>query len=155
MDPDQVRSQVSYLAQRIDNSDDPKEWRNLTKELIPWIILFWDVHPHSAMEMLEYITMRLPVSLAHAFVRKVVLGWRSKDSYDPNAGGGAGHCYLSALILSENFDLAEDPWVERVLSYTLDKELNYPRFDQMRDGVRKEAIIRAVATSIRSAEKDG
>jgi hypothetical protein len=99
------------------------------------------------MEMLEVSTMRLPLSLAHAFVRKVVLGWRKKATYNADAGGGADHCYLSALILSENYDLAEHPWAERVLPYTLDKELKYPRFDRMRDAARKEAIVRAIAAS--------
>jgi hypothetical protein len=99
------------------------------------------------MELLEYCTMQLPVSLAHAFVRKVVLGWREKATYNPDAGGNADHCYLSSLILSENFDLAERPWVDRVLPYTLDKELNHSRFERMRDGARKEAIVKVIATS--------
>ena len=155
MEPNQVRSEVKRLVGLIDKSEDPKEWMNYTKELIPWMILYWDVNPHGAMEMLEYTTMRLPISLAHAFVRRVVIGWRAKETYNPNAGGGAGHCYLSALILSENFDLAEDALLEQVLTYTLDKELNYSRFDRMRDGVRKEAIVRSIATSIGSTDQDG
>jgi hypothetical protein len=154
LDPNEVRGEVSRLARLIDNSEDPKEWNNHIKELIPWLIAFWDVHPHSAMEMLEFTTMRLPIPLAHAFVRKVVLGWRKKDTYNPNAGGGAGHCFLSALILSENFDLAEDALLDKELTYTLDKELNYSRFDRMRDGERKEAIVRSIAASTGRTDQD-
>lgn len=154
MDSAQVRSEVRRLVDLIDQSENPNDWNKHTKELIPWMILFWDVHPHSAMEILEFTTMRLPISLAHAFVRKVVLGWRAKDTYNAYAGGGAGHCYLSALIFSENFDLAEDPWLETVLTYTLDKELNYSRFDRMRDSVRKEAIVRSIAASVGNKDPD-
>jgi hypothetical protein len=147
LDAKEVRGQAGSLADRLKEAEDLEEWRDLSRQLIPLMIAYWDVHPHSAMEMLEYCTMQLPVSLAHAFVRKVVLGWREKATYNPDAGGAADHCYLSALILSENFDLAEHPWVDRVLPYTLDKELNYSRFERMRDGARKEAIVRAIATS--------
>ena len=147
MEGNQVRNRVSQLAGQLDKSEDPHEWREVVHELIPLMIEYWDLHPHSAMEMLEYSVMRLPISLAHAFVRKVVLGWREKSTYNPDAGGGADHCYLSALILSENFDLAEHPWVDRVLPYTINKELKYSRFERMRDGKRKEDIVRAIATS--------
>lgn len=148
---DEVRAQVSTLSKRLDNTDDPREWKTIALELVPPMIDYWDVHAHSAMEMLEVCAMRLPVSLAHALVRSVVLGWRKKPTYSPDAGGSADHCYLSALILSENFDLAEHPWIEnRVLSYTLDKELKYSRFNRMRDGARKEEIVRAIAASVRS-----
>lgn len=143
-----VRNRVSQLAQLLRETEDPKEWMRITQELVEPMIAYWDVHPHSAMEMLEVCTMALPVAVAHAFVRNVVLGWRKKPTYSPDAGGSADHCYLSALIFSENFDMAEHPWVDqRVLRYTLDKELNYSRFDRMRDGVRKEHIIREIAAS--------
>lgn len=145
MDRNYVRTRTSELSGKLNNSEDPSEWRELAHELAPLMVDYWDIHPHSAMEMLEYSAMRLPLSLAHAFVRKVVLGWRQKETYNPDAGGGADHCYLSALILSENFDLAERPWVDRVLPYTLEKELKYSRFDRMRDGSRREAIVRAIA----------
>lgn len=146
---DEVRSRVSSLSKRVETTEDPREWKEITLELIPAMIDYWDVHPHSAMEMLEVCTMRLPVPLAHAFVRSVVLGWRRKPTYSPDAGGGADHCYLSALILSENFDLAEHPWIEGgILAQTLDKELKYSRFNRMRDGARKEEIVRAIAAAV-------
>jgi hypothetical protein len=147
MSGEDVRSQASSLSKKLEQLEDEQELKETTEQLIPVMIAYWDVHPHSAMEMLEYSTMRLPLPLSHAFVRKVVLGWRQKANYDADAGGGADHCYMSALILSENFDLAEHPWADRVLPYTLDKELNYPRFDRMRDAVRREAIVRAIAAS--------
>jgi len=144
-----VRHNVSALAQRLQKTENPQEWKSIAHELVPLMIEYWDLHPHSAMEMLEVCTMYLPVPLAHAFVRKIVLGWRQNPTYAPTAGGGADHCYLSALIFSENYDLAEHPWVEgRVLQYTLDKELSYSRFERMRDGARKEEIIRAIAEAV-------
>jgi hypothetical protein len=94
------------------------------------------------MEMLEVFAHCLPVDLAHPLVRSVVLGWREKPTYDPDAGGSADHCYMSALILSENYDLAEHPWAERVLPPTLDKELNYER--PMRDADRKRALVQRI-----------
>lgn len=149
----EVSSRVSELAQGLEHTEDLQRLKVITRELIPWMIAYWDEHPHSAMEMLEFCTMRLPVSIAHAFVRKVVLGWRQKPTYTPDAGGNADHCYLSALIFSENYDLAEHPWVEsRVLRSTFDKELKYPRFDRMRDGTRKEQIIRAIADAAHYSE---
>ena len=145
MDDAEVRDLARRLVERIDRSDDDSELRELARELVPVLIAYWDVHPHSAMEMLEWSVIRLPLSLSHALVRRVVSRWREKETYDPKAGGSADHCYLSALILSENLDLAEHPWVDDVLPRTLDKELKYPRFDRMRDAARREAMVRAIA----------
>ena len=145
---DDVPGMVSQLSHRLEEVEDAAERRSLVERLLPLMDAYWDRHPHSAMEMLEYTVMRLEVSLAHAFVRAVVLGWKKKATYDPGAGGGADHCYLSALILSENYDLADQPWASHVLPQTLSKELDYPRFDRMRDGERKEAIIRGIAAAV-------
>lgn len=143
-----VGSQTSECARRLEQTDNPQEWRQLVQQMIPLLSAYWDVHPHSAMEMLEYSTFRLPVPLAHALVREVVTNWKQKPTYDPEAGGNADHCYLSALILSENFDLADSGWVDRVLEKTLKKELGYPRFEQMRDPQKREALVRAIAQSV-------
>ena len=137
---DNVRKRASELTKQLRSSEDPGEWRRLAAELIPVLTEYWDVHPHSAMEMLEYTVHNLTVDLANPLVRTVVLAWRKKPDYSPDAGGAADHCYLSALILSENYDLAEHPWVERVLPSTLRKELNSPR--EMRDRERKLALVR-------------
>lgn len=147
MEDSEVRDVASELVKRIDRSDDESELRELAGELAPVLVAYWDVHPHSAMEMLESSVLRLPLSLSHALVRKVVSGWREKETYDPEAGGSADHCYLSALMLSENFELADRPWVDTVLPYTLDKELKYPRWDRMRDGARREVLVRSIAES--------
>ncbi len=148
MQDDDIRSAASNLTGRLSKTEDPVQWRELSEQLVPVLIAYWDVHPHSAMEMLEAATLRLPLSLAHAMVRTVVTEWKKKPNYAPTAGGGADHCYLSALILSENFDLADRPWAATVLPQTLDKELNYPRFERMRDGERRQALVREIAVSV-------
>lgn len=140
-----MRSEASRLCKELEQTEDAQEWKAIVQELVPVMIAYWDVHPHSAMEMLEVGTMRLPVSLAHAFVRQVVSGWKQKTSYNEDAGGGADHCFLSALIFSENVELVDPGWVERVLPYTIDKELKYSRFERMRDAKHKESIVRAIA----------
>ena len=53
------------------------------------------------------------------------------------------------MILSDNFDLAEHLWVDRVLPGTLEKELKYHRFGRMRDGRRKKAFVQEIAASAR------
>jgi hypothetical protein len=132
---------ASHLVNQLRTSDDANEWRKLSMDLIPIFTAYWDVHPHSAMEVLEAAVHNLPLELAHPLVRTVVLAWRKKATYSPDAGGTADHCYLSALILSENYDLAEHPWAKRVLPYTLDKDLRYRR--EMRDRGRKLALLEA------------
>jgi len=152
---DDVPGKVSQLSHRLEQVEDAAERRALVEQLLPLMDAYWDRHPHSAMEMLECTARRLEVSLAHAFVRKVVLGWRQKPGYDPRAGGAADHCYLSALILSENYDLADQPWASEVLPRTLSKELDYSRFDRMRDGARKEAIVRGIAAGVGYVRRRG
>ena len=137
-----VWQQTGQLMSLLCASEDPNEWANISAELTPVLIAFWDVQSHSAMECLEQAVLNLSVELAKPFVREVVLAWRNKPDYDPDAGGNADHCYLSALILSDNFDLAEYPWVEKVLPKTLEKELNYKR--EMRDYDRKFALLKTV-----------
>jgi hypothetical protein len=145
----EISSKTSRLAHRLSEATEPEELRQLSQQFIPLLTDYWDLHPHSAMEWLESLAMKLPLPLAHAVVRQVVMAWKKKPTYDPDAGGGADHCYLSALILSENYDLADHRWAARVLPYTLDKELKRPRFDRMRDGPAREALVRAIAESPR------
>ena len=148
-----IRRQTSELVSLLQVSEDPNEWANISIELIPMLIAYWDEHPHSAMEMLEVTVRNLPIKLAKPLVRGVVLAWRNNPDYDPDAGGSADHCYLSALILSDNFDLAESPWVERVLPYTLDKDLNYK--SKMRDYDLKIALLRTVEHVYRELSRLG
>jgi hypothetical protein len=133
---------ASKLVNQLRTSEDPKEWRKLSVDLIPILTAYWDVHPHSAMEVLESAVHSLPLELAHPLVRTVVLAWRKKATYSPDAGGAADHCYLSALILSENYDLADHTWAKRVLPYALDKDLKYRR--EMRDREPKLALLKAL-----------
>jgi hypothetical protein len=147
MNEEDIRSRASELTRQLEQSQESDEIRQLAQQLIPVLIAYWDVHPHSAMEMLEWTVMCLPLPLSHAVTRKVVAGWKAKETYDPQAGGSADHCYLSALILSENFDLADRPWVDEVLPTTLRKELKYPRWERMRDAEPREALVRSLAIS--------
>ncbi len=146
-----IGQETSKLVSLLQSSEDPDEWANISTELIPMLVAYWDEHPHSAMEMLEVTVHSLPIELAKPLVCEVVLAWRNKPDYDPDAGGSADHCYLSALILSDNFDLAEHPWVERVLPQTLNKELNYKR--EMRDYDRKFALLRTVQYASREPSR--
>lgn len=142
----QVR-RCGELLELLRASEDPNEWANISTELTPMLTAYWDYHPHSAMEVLEQAVLNLSVELAKPLVRDVVLAWRKKPTYRPDAGGSADHCYLSALILSDNSDLAEYPWAEGVLPRTLDKELNDR--DRMRDYDRKRVLVRNVQHSSR------
>jgi hypothetical protein len=91
------------------------------------------------MEMLEYTVNNLTVSMANPLVRSVVRGWRQRPNYSPDAGGNADHCYLAALILSENYDLAEPEWASRVLR---------KRSEWMRHGTRDEERKRDLIAAI-------
>ncbi len=144
---------VWKLVRLLEASEDLDEWANILTELTPMLIAYWDYHPHSAMEALEQAVLNLSVELSKPLVREVVSAWRKKPNYDPNRGGSAGHCYLSALILSDNFDLAEYPWAEKELPSALEKELNYRdyRHDRMRDYDRKLALVRNVQHSSRKS----
>ncbi|MDE0469878.1 MAG: hypothetical protein OYL97_22765 [Candidatus Poribacteria bacterium] len=146
-----IRTEASKLVSLLQASEDPDEWAHISTELIPILIAYWDEHPHSAMEMLEITVNNLSIELAKPLVREVILAWRNKPDYNPDAGGNADHCYLSALILSDNFDLAEYPWVERVLPKTLNKELNYKR--EMRDYDRKFALLKTVQYASRESSR--
>ena len=147
MNPADVSQRASSLCRELRELENPRDLPRIAKELTEVMSAYWGVHPHGAMEMLEVCVKLLPLPLAHAVVRRVVQVWHQEDSYDPKAGGSADHCYLSALILSENFDLADRPWVEDVLPKTLEKELSSSRFSGMRDGKKKEALVRGLVTS--------
>jgi len=147
----ELSSELIKLTGRLPEVTKPEELRQLGQQLIPLLTEYWDHHPHSAMECLERVATVLPLPLAHAIVRQIVAAWKKKPTYDPDAGGPADHCYLSALILSENFDLADQAWAARVLPSTLSKELKYRRFDRMPDGPAREALVRAIADSQRSS----
>lgn len=124
------------------------EVREKCNRLVPLLIAYWDIHPHSAMESLEYAARVLPLSIAHSVVRQTVMAWRQKSTYDPDAGGNANHCYLSALILSENYDIAEHPWADNILNKTLRKDLDptYGRRD-MRDADAKLELVKRLHQS--------
>jgi hypothetical protein len=131
------------VLREIEKSDDRDAIRSLAEQLVPLLVAYWDVSPHSAMESLLSAARDLPLALAHPVVRMVVRGWRQKPTYDPTAGGSADHCYLAALIFSENYDLAEHPWADNLLASTL-HAWGRDRSDSMRDGRLKMALTAGV-----------
>lgn len=89
--------------------------------IVQGAIDYWDQHPHSAMESLESIAHALPFKFAQVAIREIVMQWKSKANYSWRAGGSADHCFLSALFLSGNEDLAEETFVANCLSSILEK----------------------------------
>ena len=87
-----IRQETSRLVHLLQTSEDRDEWENISTELIPMLVAYWDEHPHSAMEMLEVTVRSLPIKLAQPLVCKVVSAWKNKPNYDPDAGGNADHC---------------------------------------------------------------
>jgi hypothetical protein len=140
-----VRGRTHELVDQLRETQNAEEWRRISIELVPLLTAYWDVHPHSAMEMLESTVNNLPVSLANPLVRAVVRGWKQRPNYNPDAGGNAGHCYLAALILSENFDLAEPEWASRVMRN---------RSKWVRDGARDEKRKRELVVGIAGIDRD-
>lgn len=147
-----VMQETSEILSQIEEVQDPEKLRAICRRLVPLLIAYWDIHPHSAMESLEYAALVLPLSLAHSVIRQTVVSWRRNPNYDPDAGGNADHCYLSALILSENYDLAEHPWADNILETTLRKDADRkygPR--PMRD---QEAKLRLVNHLLHSSRDE-
>ena len=137
---------TSELVNQLGSTKKADEWRRIARDLVSPLSMYWDVHPHSAMEMLESAVRELPVSVAQPMVREVVREWRKNPSYDALAGGSAGHCYLSALILSDNYDLAEPELVKAELSGCLKKELAENR--NWRDAEEKRRLLIRITDSV-------
>ncbi len=101
---------------------------------------FWNDHPHSAMELLECIAEVYPIKVAHALVREIVLDWQSRKNYSWKAGGSADHCFLSALLLTGNGDLADDDFISKCLDSVI-KKAEHPR-NRNKDSKEKVALLR-------------
>jgi hypothetical protein len=133
------------LIRRAEAVQDETELKDMAGKLAPMIIASWDVSPYSAMETLEGTTLALPLNLARTVIKESVEGWRRKPNYKASAHNDAGHCYLSALILSGNYDMAEHPWADGLLAYVLDKDTSpsyVPR--KMKDRDKKMALLMAL-----------
>jgi len=146
MDPKNIAGRTSELARKLKDVA-VAEQREMADELVTLLIEYWDLHPHSAMEMLQAVTLRLPLSLAHVQVATVVDAWKQKPNYAPTAGGNADHCYLEALILSENLDREDPQWYASVLPRYLQYGLTRD-FAAMPDGEKRLNIVRTLADSI-------
>ena len=117
----------------------------MAEDLVPLLVDCWYQSPHNAMELLVLAATELPLELAHPVVRLVHRGWLEAPTYDPSAGGNADHCYLAALILSDNFDLAPQPWARDVLpktTYWLSRTKDMP------DAEQKHTLMASVHESV-------
>ena len=132
------------LVEQLRRSGCTDEWERISDDIEAPLISYWDVDPHSAMEALEQTVLSLPVDLARPLVCRVVSGWKRNPSYSPDAGGNADHCYLSALILSDNYQLADRDWARLVLPRTLKKETRYRNESTVRDYGRKRKLVRVI-----------
>jgi hypothetical protein len=140
-----VADELSDLIQRIGSAGNAPEARSLAEHVVPGLIAYWDRHPHSAMEVLEWAVREMPLALSHAVARRVVEAWKRKPTYDPDAGGSADHCFLSALILSENLDLADPEWARRLLPRTLQKDEDGRRLQGKPDADARLEIVRVLS----------
>ena len=52
-----VPGKTWQLVDLLRHSEDPAEWTNISTELTTLLVVYWDIHPHSAMEALEQITL--------------------------------------------------------------------------------------------------
>lgn len=82
-------------------------------EIVSNLIEGWQEGPHSSMELLVCAAETYSLPIANRIVRKVVTNWKQRDDYSWSAGGSADHCYLAALCLTANSDLADVSLVEK------------------------------------------
>lgn len=96
------------------------------EKIIVNLIDGWKEGPHSSMELLVCAAEAYPLPIANRIVREVVSNWKVRDDYSWSAGGSADHCYLAALCLTANSDLADTDLVVKckktVLSIYSDKD---------------------------------
>lgn len=149
-DREQLQQQFREYLDHLEKAPPPGRERELIAGLARVVISFWDVHPHSAMEMLWYAVERVGLESSHALGRLVVRGWQAKPGYSPDAGGNADHCYLSALLLSNNFDLAEQSWVQGILERNNWYSPDFFNYDRMKDGERRRPIVEEILRAYRS-----
>jgi len=114
------------MIRAAEHTDDEKQLHQLAGDLVELIVTTWgDANPHNAMESLEGAAIALPFPFAHTVIREATLAWRKRPDYNPEAGGNADHCYLSALAMTENYDLAEHPWADRVATKCVQKDYQH------------------------------
>lgn len=104
-------------------------------KVIKSLIEGWSEGPHSSMELLVCAADAYPLPIANKIVKNVVTAWKGHPDYSWVAGGSADYCYLAALCLSANGNLAEPGLVakckETVLSiYTIQENIHKERLHQ-------------------------
>jgi len=127
---------------RVEKSDDSRVISSEGTFIVPKAKKFWDQSPHGAMETLECIAEVFPIAMAKEIVREIVLDWKSRPNYSWRAGGSADHCFLSALLLSGNGDLADDDFLEECLKSVVEKARS-PR-SRTKDVLEKSILIEGV-----------
>lgn len=137
------------LIQKVENSDDPNVWKEEYQNILPILKQYWDKHPHSAMEYLLGAAEFFPLDMAEILVREVIRDWKKRSDYSWEAGGSAEHCFLSALFLTGNYDLAEKAHIMKCGKSILDnvKRMNNGVKDKdikiklLREGLEEYGII--------------
>lgn len=107
MTEEDISRNLWQILKSLENLNDDSRWKAHKTKIVSLLSDYWDFHPHSAMEMLAVIATKCPFSILGSIVREVVTNWRAKPTYSWSEGGSADHCFLYALIVSDNSDLAE------------------------------------------------
>lgn len=100
-------SEIPEILREVENTNDLTVLDDKYQDILPKLKKYWDVHPHSSMEYLQNAAEKFPLEIARKLIREVVLDWKKRPNYSWQAGGNADHCFLSALFLTGNYDLAE------------------------------------------------
>jgi hypothetical protein len=133
-------SDIWEIIQKVENSDDPNVWKEEYQNILPMLKQYWDQHPHSAMEFLQGAAKVFPLDIAEILVREVVRDWKKRSDYSWEAGGSADHCFLSALFLTGNYDLAEKAHIIKCGKSILD---NVQRMNnEVKDKERKIKLLK-------------
>jgi hypothetical protein len=137
------RDEITLSLQRCENWKDGDDVALLHAEkpvLFQSLAAAWRDSPHVAMELLESVVLKFPfpfpgdrVRVLADLVREVVTLWKANGNYSWQAGGGADHCYLTALLLSQNASLAEDALYSKNVSHVRGKVMKWIRDGVVRD----------------------
>lgn len=140
-------SELWESIRRVEKSDNPDVIASERAFIVPKAKEYWDQHPHSAMETLECIAEVFPIDIAKEIVREIVLDWKSRPNYSWRAGGSADHCFLSALLLTGNADLADDEFLDKCFGSVIEKA-SRPR-SRTKNIREKSALVKEVAQKMR------
>jgi len=122
--------------------------RLATDEVQRHLIMSWFENPHSAMKCLESAALVYPLMFAGKLVDTVVTTWKVLPNYSWQAGEDADHCYLAALCLTGNVNLAEQDLLAKctqtVLKLYMDKSQLSPLIDMCDKDSKMKLLIDAL-----------